>query len=417
MNLSEKGWFKKLIGSQAADLAPIKDDRNKYLYRATHSNGLLYGHPVLPREFKTPEFLELPENEKFKLILLDGFIKTAIFPDEEIIPQDPDAFVHFLAESIIAYYSQVQPHKKIKERNFWGKKLSNEEIVEELLNDRLNNETEASDDFWVRFFNNSLLFLDVFFFGEWLPNRDSETSVQKIREQRDRTHLLLLEVVAAAAYADKIVQDEERVLFDQLLTSAQLPPDLEETAARYIEQGADIDNLDLSIASTWLLRKYLLELAILTIWADKVVYDDERQFIKKLAGKLGFSDEELENSMLAIESFVVSNWGNIPFLQDKHSFKDISERYVERLSKTLEKNSEQLSRLISENKELQHLLEKMAGEDLNDEEQIQLRTQLLQALKELPTFVVISLPGSFLTLPLLLNILPENILPANSNES
>ena len=49
--------------------------------------------------------------------------------------------------------------------------------------------------------------------------------------------------------------------------------------------------------------------------------------------------------------------------------------------------------------------------DLNEEEQIKVRTQLIDILKMLPTFVIIALPGSFLTLPLLLKILPKDTLP------
>ena len=132
MNLSEKGWFKTLINNQVGLEEGNLEDKHEYLYKNSHSSGLIYGHPVLPKEFMSAEFLELPQSAKLKLVLIDGFIKTAIFPSNEIIPDDPDEFIHFLAESIVEYYSNVIPNRKIKERTFWGKKLSNEEIVETL---------------------------------------------------------------------------------------------------------------------------------------------------------------------------------------------------------------------------------------------------------------------------------------------
>ncbi len=411
MNLSEKGWFKQLISSQASKREQEIADKNKYIYKTTHSSGLIYGHPVLPKEFKTPEFLELPQSEKLKLVLLDGFIKTAVFPADDLIPQDPDAFVHYLAESIIEYYSHVIPHKKIKERNFWGKKLSNEEIVESLLNDRLNLDTAEAGNFWLNFFSNSLLFLDVFFFGEWLGSRHEEATVAKIRQHRDRLHLLLLQVMACAAYADNTLQEEEKILFDQFLASANLPEDMAETAANYIKTGVQITELDLSAANNWLLKKYILELAILTIWADQIVTEEERGFIGKFAGKLGFNEDELEQSMVAIESFVISNWGNIPFLQAKNSFTDIRDQFVSRISKVMHKNESRIGNEIKQSQELSELLVKHAQTDLSEEEQIKVRTQLINILKSLPTFVIIALPGSFLTLPLLLKILPESTLP------
>jgi hypothetical protein len=412
MNLSEKGWFKNLIQSETSKLEDKIADKNKYLYKSTHSSGLIYGHPVLPKEFKSAEFLELSQGEKLKLVVLDGFIKTAIFPSDELIPEDPDEFVHYLSEAIIEYYSSVVPNKKIKDRNFWGKKLSNEEIVESLLNDRLSTEIADSANFWISFFNNSLLFLDVFFFGEWLSSRHEVSSVQEIQKHRDQVHLLLLQVMACAAYADDTLQDEEKVLFNQFLASAQLPANMEQEAVNYIHIGVKITEIDTSSAKSWLLRKYILELAILTIWADKIVTEEEKEFIKKLSSQLEFTEEELEASMVAIESFVLSNWGNIPFLQSKNSFDDIRSRFVDRISKVMIKNKNSIGTEIKESKELMTLLVKSTKDDLTEEEQIKVRAQLIDILKMLPTFVIIALPGSFLTLPLLLKILPKSTLPS-----
>lgn len=411
MDLSEKGWFKRLISSQAGVTDDKMDDKNEYLYKSSHNSGLIYGHPVLPKEFKSAEFLELSQSAKLKLVLLDGFIKTTVFPTDELIPDDPDEFVHYLSESIIEYYSNVIPNKKVKDRNFWGQKLNNEEIVEALLNDRLNSETLKLDNFWISFFNNSLLFLDVFFFGEWIVNRHEEATVQKIQQHRNDVHLLLLRVMASAAYADNTIQEEEKVLFNQFLASAHLPENMEKEAAGYINKGVNITDIDLSPAKTWILKKYILELAILTVWADKIVTEEEKLFIGELSDLLSFTRDELEKSMVAIESFVLSNWGNIPFLQSKNSFDDIRARFLERLSEVMLKNKDRIGTEIRDSKELIDLLIKSTKTELNEEEQIKVRTQLIDILKMLPTFVIIALPGSFLTLPLLLKILPKDTLP------
>ena len=417
MNLSEKGWFKRLISSQVGLEDENLDDKHEYLYKKAHSSGLIYGHPVLPKEFMSAEFLEMPQTAKLKLVLIDGFIKTAIFPSEELIPDDPDEFVHFLADSIVEYYSNVIPTRKIKERNFWGKKLSNEEIVEALLNDRLNPENHSFDNFWIGFFNNSLLFLDVFFFGEWLSNREDDLNVENIREKRDAVHLLLLKVMASAAYSDDTIQEEEKIMFNQFLASAHLPENLEKEAAEYLNQKVLLSEIDISPAYNWLIKKYILELAILTVWADQIVTEEEKAFITRLAEKLGFSDEELEKSMFAIETFVLSNWGNIPFLQSKNSFDDIRARFLERITKIVKENKDRIGTEIKESKELMDLLKKSTTEELTEEEQRKVRAQLLDILKFHPTLVIIALPGSFLTLPLLLKILPKNTLPSSFQES
>lgn len=416
MNLADKGWFKQLISSQLGTSEENLADKHEVLYKHSHSSGLIYGHPVLPKEFMTAEFLEMPQAAKLKLILLDGFIKTAIFPSDEVIPDDPDEFIHYLAESIVEYYSNVIPNKKIKDRTFWGKKLSSEEVVETLLNDRLAYDDNTLNNFWIGFFNNSLLFLDVFFFGEWLSRRGDEASVQSIREQRDAVHLLLLKIMASAAYADDVIQEEEKVLFNQFLASTHLPEHLEKEAANYLSKKVLLDDIDISAAYNWIIKKYILELAILTVWADQIVTEEEKNFISRLSQKLDFSREELEKSMFAIETFVLSNWGNIPFLQSKNSFDDIRARFLERITKIVEQNKDRIGIEIKESKELMQLLEKSVKEELTEEEQRKVRTQLLDILKVLPTFVIIALPGSFLTLPLLLKILPKSALPSAFQE-
>ena len=49
---------------------------------------------------------------------------------------------------------------------------------------------------------------------------------------------------------------------------------------------------------SWILKKFFLEIAILTIWADKKVEQEELDFLKRFCHYLGFSDDDLENSMI-----------------------------------------------------------------------------------------------------------------------
>lgn len=417
MNLSEKGWFKDFVKLRSTPKPDKIKDKESYIYRAVQPSGLMYGHPVIPKEFNTAEFIELGHVDKMKLVLLEGFINTAVMPLKTDIPDDPEEFVHYLSNSIIDYYEEIIPQKEIKNTNFWGVKLSCDEIVESLLNDRLALESNDHHNFWLSFFNNSLLFLDVFFFGEWLTSEKTNESIDSIRHQRDEVHLLLLKVMAAAAYSDKSLDDEEKNLFDQFLSSAHLPEKMASEAQLLIDNGIDIDDIDTSVVKTWILRKYLLELAILTIWADEVVTEDERSFIIKLAHRLEFDEHDVKTSMVAIESFVISNWGQIPFLKEKHNFSAVGDRFVKLMTQVVEKNKETLAAKIENNAGLINLLDKSSKDELTEMEQIQLRSELLNLLHSLPMFVIISLPGSFLTLPLLLKVLPDGVLPKAFREA
>lgn len=408
MDLSEKGWFSELLKSKQPE--PIKqlDDDSEFIYKSIQPSGLMYGHPILPKEYVSEEFLGLESAEKLKIVLLDGFVKTAVLPSDAVIPTDPDEYVNFMSKVIVEFYEHAYPNDQIKSKSFWGKKLSNEEIVENIINDRLN--TTKQPSFWGGFFNNSLLFLDVLFFGEWL--KEPEENRGTLMEERDLTHQKLLEVMIAASYADGKLDKEEKELFDDLLESVHLSEPRKEYLQTLLEKGHSLDDIDLSEMSIWILRKYILELAILFVWADKIVTEEEQTFINGLGAKLGFNQQEIERSMVAIESFVVANWGNVSFLQEKNNFSVISDQFIKRMTKVVNDNKKMISTEIKESQELMQLLSKSSKEDLTEEEQIKVRNQLIDILKILPTFVIIALPGSFLTLPLLMKILPESALPS-----
>lgn len=409
MDLSEKGWFSELLKSKTPHPPEeVLGDKNEFIYKTIQPSGLMYGHPILPKEYVSEDFLALDTSEKLKIVLLDGFVKTAVFPSDAVVPTDPDEYVSFMAKVIVEFYENAYPDNDVKFTSFWGKKLSHVEIVEKVINDRLS--TTQQHSFWGSFFNNSLLFLDVFFFGEWLAH--PEHLRDSLIEQRDQTHQLLLEVMIAASYADSSVQDEEKELFSQLLETIQLSQERKDHLNHLLNTGHSLEKINLSTIDEWILQKYILELAILFVWADQIVTEEEKAFINQLGFKLGFKEDEIERSMAAIESFVVTNWGKVSFLQEKNNFNVISEQFIQRISKVVNKNKKMISTEIKESKELMELLKKSTKEELTPEEQILVRNQLIDILKILPTFVIIALPGSFLTLPLLMKILPDSALPS-----
>ena len=92
MNLSEKGWFKDFVKKRSTPKPDKIDDKESYIYRAVQPLGLMYGHPVIPKEFNTAEFIELDHADKMKLVLLEGFINTAVMPSNYVLPNDPEDF-------------------------------------------------------------------------------------------------------------------------------------------------------------------------------------------------------------------------------------------------------------------------------------------------------------------------------------
>ena len=113
--------------------------------------------------------------------------------------------------------------------------------------------------------------------------------------------------------------------------------------------------------------------------------------------------------MISIEGFMLEHWGELEYLQDKQDYQEVSEQFVKRLSRLAERNKTRLVKKIQENEEASRLMKKASSNELTLEEKEKIRHQLLVVLKSIPTFGILSLPQDFLTLPILLKILPNNL--------
>jgi hypothetical protein len=67
-----------------------------------------------------------------------------------------------------------------------------------------------------------------------------------------------------------------------------------------------------------------------------------------------------------------------------------------------------LQREVQESEELMTLINKAKSQELTEAEKNHMQELLLVVLKTMPTFAIISLPQRFLTLPMLMKILPQD---------
>jgi hypothetical protein len=78
------------------------------------------------------------------------------------------------------------------------------------------------------------------------------------------------------------------------------------------------------------------------------------------------------------------------------------------MTKIADRNKNRLIREVQDREDLMHLLRKARSSELKEEEKHHLQEMLIFVLKTIPTLVIISLPQRFLTLPILLKILPKD---------
>jgi hypothetical protein len=74
------------------------------------------------------------------------------------------------------------------------------------------------------------------------------------------------------------------------------------------------------------------------------------------------------------------------------------------------KNRSKLLHEARSRSELMAVLKRARSTELDAEDKEELRTMLVEVLRHLPTLVMISLPHHFLTLPIVMQILPKNFI-------
>ena len=414
MKPKDKGWLKEYLEFRKDLFKEINSARKTShpehsLYRMMQPTGLMYGQTI--GNIKHPSADDWDEKDKLKIILAESLISSSLLFHNKPINTAEDlseAFVKSL-ESIGDFYNNIFPEVATSKKSFFGKKRMPIEVAEKILEKRIEKSTGVNENFWTSFFHNSLLFLDVFIFGQWIHTNADRIVTDFFKFEREELRFSVVKVIAAAAHSDQHLNPEEKKLLEHFIQGTNLPQDKRKEALTIFENGVQIEEISLPSENSWILKKFFLELAILTTWADRKIEEAEKVFLKRFCNHLGFSEDDLENSMIAVEGFVLEHWKQLEYLQDKQDYNKLSEDFIARMAKVAAKNKGRIMKGIKGSKAISDLLVKARTQELTPKETEQVRIALIQMLKAVPTFVIISLPQQFLTVPILLKILPKDI--------
>ncbi len=425
MNLSEKGWLKKYLKQfqKEENLNILREkistplyqlEKDKFLYKGFQPSGILYGFPVMPIISNWLDLSRWNEKNRLKLLLADGFFITHFSSSSikaETLPEIKDLQKDFI-DSLSKYYLLNYPEILQKVSHTWfGKKKKEDQIIESIFQSRVELKKSMDANFWMGFFHNSLLFLDLLFYYHW-KKAPGLFTLGNAEELNIQARKIILQIIAAASHANKKIEAEEKKLFDFFVLSAELPSHIEKEVKTYLQEGIELKDIQLDILPHWLFKKYLYEMATLTVWADRVLEEEENEFLKQLGETLKLSEQDQQESSLAVEAFVLEHSDKIYFLQNKETYRIVSERFIKSMAKLASYYKNSIITEVHESKELMELLSQSYYRDLTAEEKEKVRQQLIDILKTLPLFTLVALPGRTLTLPVLMKIIPKSALPS-----
>jgi hypothetical protein len=424
MNPGTPGWLLEYLEQSTDRMLDLSKEATRRLtthpehslYRVLQPTGMLYGQAAGPSG--RPEYTSLNTRSKMKLQLVDSLLGSSLLYRDQSIREAADLRleVDSVLGHITRFYNNVFPEIAVSQKTWYGKQRTVHEVVERLLDRRVESTEEYRGNFWTFLFHNSLLFLDTFIFGQWLHTNAGRIVSDFLKFERDELRSAVVRVMAAAAHANRRIEAEERKLFELFLMSPRISSDNREESMRIFEQGIDVEEINLPSNNSWILKKYFLEMALLTVWSDKKEEVSESSFIERFVEYLEFSPEDLENSRIATEGFIIEHWEELNYLAEKKDYDDVVRKYAARLSRLATQHHSRLVNEIRSNPELMAVLRKGQSEELTETDEEKVRSGLIDVLRVIPTFVLTALPKRFLTLRALMKILPTNLISDSLRE-
>ncbi|MGB1102504.1 MAG: LETM1-related biofilm-associated protein [Crocinitomicaceae bacterium] len=404
MNPSKAGWIKKYFSI----LDNYHESLDKYpgailsteelFYGYLQPTGVMYGYPTSLLFLENDFINELSREEAFKILLLEGLILTDHLKrgafDIDALEDSLEAFVDFYEQTEIEHakkgwfdFSNQTPYDKL----------------ESIISQRVDIKTNFSNKLWTTYLYNSLIFHDLILYNEFHDGVPAE----KLKYKRQQLAADVIKIIAIAANADGELTEEEEAIFEVFMASAKLQKDDRDDARAYWEGEKGIEDLTLNYDRSWVINRYLMEVAVLTVWSDRVVVQAEKDFLEQLTRKLEIPDDERDKSFIAIQAFVMNNYETVPFLRGKNDAERLMDGATERWKNILGRNKDKLAAELKESKDLMALIAKSTTEELTQEEKEKARTQLKDLARTIPSLTLFMLPGGSLLLPIILKIIPD----------
>ena len=139
----------------------------------------------------------------------------------------------------------------------------------------------------------------------------------------------------------------------------------------------------------------------------------ERELIEKISLQLGLSLEKLEQLYGTVAEFFSVHNERLEFLKNNAAVHQFQDYMNDKVVKIVRKNVGNIMNEIKETKELSELLVKATTKPLTAREKEKVREQLMDVARSIPALAIFALPGGGLLLPVLIKVLPFNILPSS----
>ena len=222
----------------------------------------------------------------------------------------------------------------------------------------------------------------------------------------------LVELLAGLAHAQEHGKATVRGS-EQVLRSQRLPVREARILRRALAAPRPVDMIGRGLR-TAALRRFALEQVLLAALVDRNFEPAEVAYVERLADSIGATAAEVARIESEVEEFYRRNMEALQALRLADQPEGLPHALTTRLEAAVLDNLDRMLEEIRKTGELAELLARAtAGQTLTAEEKGRVRAQLIDLAKTIPALAIFAAPGGLLLLPILLKLLPFNLLPSS----
>jgi hypothetical protein len=404
-----KGWIQKyleLYNEKVINADKFLSARTiQELHAQFVESGLIFGFASSFLIYKDIDTSRLTNEEQLKLLLFEAMLIVYSF-ENKIQPVDTVKFIDTLTQ----FYKNQSTGAVQKLFSFFIK-----ESVEERLESIFAKRVAAPQNIFestlaINNFSNAFIYLDIIQFHDFITHNS-------VIETHEDYAMLAMKSVILAAKSDNEIESREKVIFNVFLNSIDFSNSQEKNLSNLLEESFELNDLEIKPSTSWVAKRYILELAALLIYSKNEIEISEKTFLDSFTKKLGFEVKDLDEIIIEVQRFVLQHEDKIHFLQDASGIEKYYSGVSEKFVKVLGRNKDKLAVELSQSKELVNLISKSTTRELTKEEKAKVKTQFKDLVKSVPALAIFLLPGGAVLLPILLKVIPSLVPSAfRSNE-
>ena len=398
---------------------------DELLYLEVEKNGMFFGCPVISRPVQNlANKLNFPKQQGGTILLyLETLFSIALIENESLTSNLQHAttipYHNRLLKIILLALRYHIPgiFYRIPEDILLTELLAENETLHGALTQF---EEELLDSVTLKGYSslgnrqNNFAFSKLYFFLLWTraeaKNDKSEPEAFLEMDKELREEMIL--TFAALIWANDYVDSTEQQVIEKYIEQTKLTEAKQNKLNQRILEPLKIEDIHCSITSE-IISSYFVEQLILLSLIDNQEAWQERELIEKISLKLELTSEKLEQLYFTVAEFFSVHNERLEFLKINAAARQFQDYMNDKVVKLVKKNVDKIMNEIEETKELSELLLKATTKPLTAEEKQKVQEQLIDVAKSIPALAIFALPGGGILLPVLIKVLPFNILPSS----